>query len=340
LESATSMNSSTSSSDLAYGRCLVACFATLGLGALLILILMMAVDPYDSGRFGWLGIAGVADKIALTANASRARDPHFDSAIFGDSTGQLLNPARLSEATGARFVQLVAPGADPRGHLATLDFFLRHHQHVGALVLVIDRPWCTHELAQRAQNPFPFWLYSGNALEYAGRLFSWSAIDRLAQRIAIGLGVRERMNPDGFWSYEEVWPPGQKQPVIGPWQEPRPLPGTVSDGFPVEALLGDEIRKLPADVPVVLLMPPTFYTIVPPPGSRAAVEHEACRTAFRRVVAGRPRSNFIDYRVDNALTRDPANFADLVHYRARIARKMEDGIAASIRLGEAAKIDF
>jgi hypothetical protein len=334
------MNSSTSSSDTAFGHCLKVCFATLGLGALLILALMIAVDPYDSGRFGWLGIEGVTDKIALSANASRARDPHFDSAIFGNSTGQLLNPAELSQATGARFVQLVAPGADPLGHLAILDFFLRHHPHVGALVVTLDDPWCVHGLAPPPRNSFPFWLYGGNMVEYAGRLFSWSAIDRLAQRIAIGLGGRQRMNPDGFWSYEEVWPPGERQPVIAPQQEPPPFTGKVSDVFPIEALLGDTIRKLPADVPVVLLVPPTFYTVVPHPGSQAAAEHEACTTAFKRIVAGRPHSNFIDYRVDNALTRDPANFADLIHYRAKIARKMEVGIVASLRLGEAAKIDF
>lgn len=334
------MNSSTSNSDLAFGRCLVVCFTTLGLGALLILVLMMAVDPYDSGRFGWLGIVGVTDKIAATADASRARDPHFNSAIFGNSTGQLLNPARLSQATGARFVQLVAPGADPRSHLAILDFFLRHHRHVGALVIVIDDLWCTRKPARRPPNSFPFWLYGGNTLEYAVRLFSWSAIDRLVQRIAIGLGVRERMKPDGFWSYEEVWPPGEKQPAVVPVQEPPPFTGKVSDAFPVEALLADAIGKLPADVPVVLLMPPTFYTIVPRPGSFAAAEHEACAAAFKRIVAGRPRSNLVDYRLDNALTRNPANFADLFHYRAKIARKMEEGIAASLRLGGAAKIDF
>jgi hypothetical protein len=334
------MNSSTSSSDTAYGRCLTACFGALGLGALSILVLMMAVDPYDSGRFGWLGIEGVSDKIALTANASRARDPHFDAAIFADSTGQLLNPAELSQATGARFVQLVAPSASPRGHLAILDFFLRHHPRVGALVVVIDPPWCTPDLAQLPRNSFPFWLYGGNTLEYVGRLFSWSAIDRLVQRIEIGLGRRERMNPDGFWSYEEVWPPGERQPVIAPREELPPFTGKVSDVFPVAALLGDAIGKLPVDVPVVLLVPPTFYTIVPPPGSLAAADHEACTIAFKRLVAGRPHSNFIDYRVDNALTRDPANFADLIHYRAKIARKMERGIAASIRLGDAAKIDF
>ena len=55
------MSLSTSSSDdaSAWGRCLMACLGTLGLGALLlILALMIVVDPYDSGRFGLLGIDG------------------------------------------------------------------------------------------------------------------------------------------------------------------------------------------------------------------------------------------------------------------------------------------
>jgi hypothetical protein len=148
------------------------------------------------------------------------------------------------------------------------------------------------------------------------------------------------MNPDGFWSYEEVWPPGEKQPDVTPLPAPPPFTGKVSELFPAEALLRDTIARLPGDVPVILLSPPTFYTTVPVPGSAAAAEHQACVNAFRRIVAGRPHSNFIDYRVDNALTRDPANFADLIHYRVKIARKMEEGIAASIRLGEAARIDF
>jgi hypothetical protein len=48
----------------------------------------------------------------------------------------------------------------------------------------------------------------------------------------------------------------------------------------------------------------------------------------------------MDLRIDNALTRDPQNFADLIHYRAVIARKVNQGIVASLRDGEAAQIDF
>ena len=52
--------------------------------------------------------------IPRTATASRARDPQFDSAIIGNSTAQLLNPAELSRSTGLRFVQLYRDRADPR----------------------------------------------------------------------------------------------------------------------------------------------------------------------------------------------------------------------------------
>ncbi|MGY3289764.1 hypothetical protein ACVWWP_002831 [Bradyrhizobium sp. LM3.6] len=52
------MTSSTSSSetDPGWGRSLLACLGTLIGAALLVLALMVAVDPYDSGKLGLLGI--------------------------------------------------------------------------------------------------------------------------------------------------------------------------------------------------------------------------------------------------------------------------------------------
>jgi hypothetical protein len=323
-----------------WSRCLAAFLGALGLGALVVLAFMIAVDPYDSGRFGLLGIVGVADSAEFTANASRARDPQFDSAVIGNSTGQRLKPAELSKATGKHFVQLTAPGADPRGQLAILDFFMRHHQHVGALVVVADRLWCTHDLARHLRNPFPFWLYGESTLAYAGRLFSWHAINHAYQRIMVGRGLQKRTAPDGFFNYEDVFP-RDKHPAVPQQEETvQPFAGKVSDAFPVADLLADAIKRLPAAASVVVLMPPTFYTIVPRPGSGEEAEREACKLAFKRVVPSRPHSNFIDYGIDNGLTRDPLNFVDLIHYRTKIAQKVQEGIVASIRLGDAAKVDF
>jgi hypothetical protein len=322
-------------------RCLAAFVGVLVGGGMLILAFVVAVDPYDSGRFGFLGIQGVDDWTPATANASRAHDPRFDSAIISNSTGQRLNPAELSQATGLRFVQLAAPGADPRGQLAILDFFIRHHRHIGAVVIVADTLWCTHSAELPPGNPFPFWLYGESSFSYARRLFSWRGIDHAFQRVLIGLGRQQRYPPDGFFNYEDYFP-HDKHPAIPEQQEPaRPaFAGETIDPFPVAAQLAATVKKLPADVAVIVLVPPTFYTFVLAPGSRDAAEQDACKSTYRSIVAGRPHGNFIDYRVDNALTRDPLNFVDLIHYRGLIALKIQQGIAASIRFGEAAKIDF
>ena len=336
------MDSPTSTSELSpeWGRCLAACLGALGLGTLLLFAVMIAVDPYDTGKFGLFGIDGIDDRNTRTATASRARDPQFDSAVIGNSTAQMLNPADLSRATGLRFVQLYLTGGSPREQLAVLSSFLRNHQRVGALVFVADPFWCAHELREPRPGDFSYWLYDNSSLAYAARLMSWPAIEHVSQRISIGLGLRKRNDPDGFFSYEDIWLPGTFR-QINPPRDPVPAGSAANrDNFPEVSLLDDAIKRLPANVAVVVVVPPTFHTTIAKPGTAEAAEREACSAALQRTVADRPHSNFINYRIENALTRDPANFADYIHYRPAIASRMVEGIAASIRFGAAARIDF
>ena len=322
-----------------WSRCLRAFLGTTGISAGLLFGFLLAVDPYDSGRLGVFGIDGMVDRNTVTASASRARDPNFDSAIIGNSTALLLNPNPLSEATGLHFVQLSVVGGSPREEMAVLDFFLRHHERVGALVIVTDPGWCVHDDREKPR-PFPYWLYGDSRLVYAGYLFSGAGIEHAIQRVSIGLGKRQRADPTGTFNSEDVWPVGQFFEKNIPAD---PLPAADASGrdvFPEVAKLDAVVKKLPPGVPVVILVPPTFGKTVPLPGSAIAAERQACNAALRKIVAGRPHSNFINYRVDNALTGDRANFVDYIHYRPLIATKISEGIAASIRQGEAAKIDF
>ncbi len=338
------MSSSISSSDVAaepaeWGRWLATFLGALALGAAAIFAFVLAVDPYDSGRVGLLGIQGVRDASPRTANASRARDPQFDSAVIGNSTGQLVKPDELSRLTGSRFVQLTVPGTGPREQLAIMDFFVRQHSRIGALVVTADESWCARDPALPMQHPFPFWLYGESNLDFLGRLFSTRALRLAWQRLLVGSGLRQRSAADGYWDYEKEGP-GEFAPAIVPRHDGGPAPSNVSENFPGVASLGAAIAKLPADVPVVLFVPPAYHTMLPRAGSLAAAEEAACKAALKKLVAGRPRSNFIDFRVDNALTRNAANFMDFGHYRAVIARQMEKNIAESIKLGDKAKIEF
>ena len=71
-----------------------------------------------------LGIQGVRDASPRTANASRARDPQFDSAVIGNSTGQLVKPERALAAD--RRALRAAHGAGHRPARAARDHgFLR-----------------------------------------------------------------------------------------------------------------------------------------------------------------------------------------------------------------------
>ena len=213
------MSSSTSSSDLAldaapaWGRWLATFVATLGLAAALVSALILIVDPYDSG-FGLLGIKGVDDASPRTANASRARDPQFDSAVIGNSTdsGQ---PSELSQLTGARFVQLTTPGTGPREQLAMMDYFVRHHPRVGALAITADAGWCLRDPALPQQHPFPFWLYGESRFDYVTRMFSSRALRHAGRRLMILAGRRQPNAADGYWDYEKEGA-GEFAPVIAP----------------------------------------------------------------------------------------------------------------------------
>ena len=341
------MTSSISSSDSVpvaetaseWRRWLVAFLSVPVIGACLILGFLIAVDPYDTGKFGLLSIDGVDDQNTVTAIPSRARDLQFDSAVIGNSTVQRLNPAELSQATGLRFVQLYKIGATPREILTILDLFMRKHPHPRALIIGADPFWCWHDREEPAQN-LPYWLYDQSFLEYAVRLISWRSIEHAFQRISIGLGYHQRAIVDGFFNYEEIWLPGSFHAVGLPMDPAPAATAAEREMFPAIARLDAAIKKIPSDVPIILFVPPTLAPTVPQPGSVAAIERKVCKAALERTVAGRPHSRFINYRVDNALTRNPDNFADFVHYRRAIAERISQGIIATLRLGPAAKIEF
>ncbi len=336
------MSSPISSSDAApgWGRWLGAFLLALIAGVLLVYAIVLIVDPYDSGRFGLLGFKGVTEVSPRFAHASHASDPDFDSAVIGNSTGQILNPETLSRLTGLRFVQLTVFLTGPGEQLALLDFFARNHPRIGALVLVADQTWCTHDPALPEKAPFPYWLYSRSFLPYLGRLFSSRALGNAWQRVLLRFGLRHRGPKDGYLSYEAFLNRPFEPDHALQDTSPDAARGKINRAFPGVARLTASVARLPEETALVIVAPPAFYTKVPRPGSIEAAETRACHAALREVIGGRPHSDFIDYLRDNATTRDAANFHDYVHYGATIARQIENDIAQSIRPGDKPAIGF
>jgi hypothetical protein len=298
-----------------------------GLGALLFVLLLL-IDPYDTGRFPSFGLVGVRDRSMRTADASRGRDPHFNAAVVGNSTAQILNPYRLSELTGLRFIQLSIPQTGPREQLALMRWVLSHHASYGALVVVADMLWCSHDPDLPLREPFPFWLYGGDA-DYLANVVSSKAIDRSVWRLQIALGLAKPVDPVGYTDYVR----GQRPPF-----EPLPTgsPVDLSDThgerpFPWIDRLHALVGGLPPSVRVVIVVPPVYFAYLSPPGSRETAAIDACKAALRGVVADRSLGGFLDFRVDMPEVHDIGDFVDFVHYREKLERVIEDRVIATLR---------
>jgi hypothetical protein len=314
--------------DAAWRRFVRTFLLVFGGGLALLYVLIIAIDPYDSGRFPTFMPVGVSDENQQTANASNGRNPIFNAAVFGNSHGMLLSPARLDKLTDLTFVQMTSPGSGPREQMLLMRWFMRHHQHIGAFVLTADQTWCTRDPAIPMLYQFPPWLYGDNSFDYLAHLLNTRAVTTAYRRVLLALGAIRPTDPDGYRDYEagRTW---NFRPEIAPGGTLAPILADAADrAFPALLALDKVLADLPAETPVIVVMPPQFYTLLPAPGSRNAAELATCKAALASRVRARSHGGFLDYLTDTPTAHNPENFMDAEHYRANVARAIEGDIAA------------
>jgi hypothetical protein len=315
---------------------LIALGVTVGTVALL-LAAAIALDPYDTGRFGLWESKGVRQQGPRTATASRGRDPQFESAVIGNSHVQLLAPERLAAATGQRFVSLTIPGTRPPEQLAVLEYFARQRRpRLSSVVLGVDVNWCTGDATLPLEHAFPFWLYSASPVDYVVGLKRLETIEEVGNRIRFLTQANpRRARADGFWDYEPdyIAQGFGTNPLFRERLErlEEAMPPNPQLQFPAAERLRASLATLPASLRVVILHPPFYITGLVQPGSAAYRTEAACKAAFAAIAATRPNTAIIDWRRDGPEVRDASLWFDKTHYRRPLAEKVEASIAAALR---------
>ena len=271
---------------------------------------------------------------SVSRRRASARQPAAVGAIIGNSTVQLIDPARLTALSRLPFVSLAVAGTGPIEQLAVADWYLRHHpgdtgQRVRAIVFGLDQTWCQSDGRLDVTNPFPFWLYSPGIVDYIVNLMRMKTFEIAERKLKIVLGRGRPLRADGYRDYDSGR--NGETPVANELVLPAddsPLPERVD--FAAVPRLRAFLAGLPAEAAAVLLFPPRHLNGLPAPGSGAAALLGRCKTAYREVAASRPRTAVVDLAVEGQIARDDRLFWDRVHYRQPVARLVEDAIAAAI----------
>lgn len=301
-----------------------------------LMLALYIIDPYNSGRMTVLDTPGVRAQGTRTEHANRARDPDFDSIIIGNSRMQALNPERLTELTGARFASLTVPGTRPKEQLTLIDWFLRHRSTPPAVLAIgTDIFWCHGpDKAFSTVNPFPFWLYEQDTLAYLGGLVRFNVLQEGVRRVQYAIGQRDRARPDGYWDYDPIYESQgfeteEKRAVLMQYK-PEDVVNETGE-FPAIDALADVLASLPEETVVALVVPPAFVTGQPRENTPERRTEQACQSRLAALAQTRPRSFVISW--DGALpeTEDPDLYFDQIHYKGKLARVLEEQIAARIR---------
>ena len=301
----------------------------------LLLLIILFIDPYDSGRFPSLGIKGVSLFFQRYANAGLARSENFNAAIFGNSHAQLIDPVRLSQATGLKFVQLATPGANPLELLATMHWFVTHQRYISALVLGFDERWCAPDQVTPTRTAFPFWLYGDSNLVYVANMLSTRTIRDSVDRVMFALGRQPVPRQDGYEDYELGRARNFHPAVMFLPRDEKPQPSFAELSkrapeyqFPAITLLDDILRSLPQHTRVVVVMPPQYASRISDNDGALDQGINACKLEFWRRT--RPRGAFLDFLVHSQITRDAENFWDEEHYTSDVARVIEGRVADTL----------
>jgi hypothetical protein len=298
---------------------------------------IVLIDPYDTGYFPSLIGPGVVDDNDYTNIVGRGRDPRFNAAIIGNSHGLLIDPVRLSAATGLSFVQLTPLGSGPREHMEVMAYFLRRHADVRALVLVADRTWCTHDPALTSivvarGYEFPHWLFAENRIRYLANTLNTRSLRMARRRIQFAMGALAPIDPIGIAAYPANWD-WEREPDAPSQRHGELLNGSsgqIDTSFPAIDRFAPMLAGIADGVPVVIVLPPEYYMLLPAPETRQAAELAACKDRLADLLARRRRTGFFDFLTDSALSRTRSNFADVRHMRENVARLLEERIVSAL----------
>lgn len=299
--------------------------------------LILSVDPYGNIPFSLpLERAPVSTNQRFSYPVL-ARAARFDSAVIGSSTVRLLDPERLDAASGARFVNLAMNSATAYEQMRIHELFLRHHPDPRAVIVGIDDSWCRRASAieRYTFREFPEWMYDENPWNDLLYMFNDKALENTVRLLELLAGKRSpKYETNGYRDFTLDFGAYDSRAVAARlYPKGRPAARRIPDippqarhpqwRFAAHALLDAMLARTPRDTETVLIFAPMHGDYL----ARSEGLYRECKARILAIAAER-RVTVLDYMRDSVITRDDDNYWDPLHYRAGVARIIEQDIGA------------
>lgn len=291
---------------------------------------VVLIDPFATGRFTPIKSIELASNNARLLKAGLVRDPRFDGAIFGSSTGYPLDPKRIGDASGWRVAQFAIPASLPPSQLRVARAYQRFHRDQASLqIYVLDHFWCRPgDPASGGWGAFPDWVYESSDSEYLSRILFPEGIKTAAQRVGMWLGFAKPVAREDGFLFKDMVPIPRAQLLTRARPRTDDAPGA---GFPALELLAQHVAALPANVRVAFVFAPPHLSMIPVADSPADARLQACKTRARQIAAARGSSAWLDLMTENEISRDENNYFDEVHYTPAASDRFAAAIVAALK---------
>ena len=297
------------------------------------------VNPY-----GDIPFAPPFEKAVMATNQrfsypSVARDPDFDSAVFGTSTSRLLQPEKLNAAFGGSFANLAMNSATAYEQYRLFQVFLRKHPRPRTVIIGVDNVWChvSDTLIKYTFRPFPEWMYDDNAWNDIPELLSFKTLEITGRKIGYLIGVRDsKYDING---YRDFLPPASeydldraREHIYGSVKQKKheipENPVQISDKelaaweYPSHDLLKDILVSLAPETRKVLFFVPYHAYFQAVPGTRNWYVQQECKSRISSIVASFQNVTLADFMIPSALTTVDQNYWDPLHYSSEMSVKL------------------
>ena len=311
-------------------RWLVAFLSTLVVVGATVYAAVVLIDPFATGRFTPIKSVELASNNPRLLKAGLVRDPRFNAAIFGSSTGYPLDPKAIGDGSAWRVAQFAIPASLPPSQLRVARAYQRFHSDQATLqIYVLDHFWCRPgDPASGGWGAFPDWVYESSDADYLSRILFPEGIKTAAQRVGLWLGLVEPTARDDGFMFRDMTPIPRTQLISR--ARPRDDDGS-GKGFPALEQLAAHMAALPKDVHVAFVFAPPHISMIPIAGSPAAARLQACKARARQIAGGRGNSAWLDLMTENEITRDEKNYFDEVHYTPAASARFAAAIVAALK---------